>query len=104
MGETGRVAIVTGAARGIGEAVARRLAEDGARVVVADLDERGAADTARSIANSVGMRVDVRDRASFAAAIERAVDELGRLDILVNNAALTIQRPFFEIDDAEWDD
>ena len=105
MGGTDRVAIVTGAARGIGEAIAARLARDGARVVVADADAEGAAATARSLGgNAVAAELDVRDRAAFAAVVRRAVEELGRLDILVNNAAVTIRRPFFEIDDAEWDD
>ena len=99
------VALVTGAGRGIGASVAARLARDGASVVVADVDEGAAAAVAAAIGQpAVPLQLDVRDRASFAAAVQLAVDELGRLDVVVNNAALTISRPFFEIDDAEWDD
>lgn len=100
-----KVAVVTGAGRGIGEAVAARLAQDGARVVVADIDRAAAS----AVADAIGLQavpagLDVRDRASFAAAVRLAVEQLGGLDILVNNAALTISRPFFEIDETEWDD
>ena len=99
------VALVTGAGRGIGASVAARLARDGASVVVADVDEGAAAAVAAAIGQpAVPLQLDVRDRASFAAAVQLAVDRLGRLDVVVNNAALTISRPFFEIDQAEWDD
>jgi 3-oxoacyl-[acyl-carrier protein] reductase len=95
-GLAGRVALVTGAARGIGMAIAGELASRGAEVVGADLD--GAA------LEAGGVTLDVRSRASFAAAIEETVARHGRLDVLVNNAAITIRRPFFEIDEEEWDE
>jgi 3-oxoacyl-[acyl-carrier protein] reductase len=101
----GKVALVTGSARGLGAAAAARLAAQGARVVVADIDGSRAGGLAASIgAGAIARTLDVRDRESFAAAIASTVRELGSLDILVNNAALTIRRPFFEIDDAEWDE
>jgi 3-oxoacyl-[acyl-carrier protein] reductase len=101
----GRIALVTGAGRGLGAVTAARLAAQGARVVVADVDAASAAAVASSIGPAAVSRLlDVRDRASFAEAIEATVRELGSLDILVNNAALTIRRPFFEIEDSEWDD
>jgi 3-oxoacyl-[acyl-carrier protein] reductase len=101
----GKVALVTGAARGLGAGIAARLAAQGARVVVADVDTAGAAETAAEIGSqATAQTLDVRDRGSFEAAIAAAVHELGTLDILVNNAALTIRRPFFEIRDEEWDD
>ncbi len=87
-----KVAIVTGAARGIGETYARRLAAEGAAVVVADIDEDGAGKVAASIAedggNAIGVRVDVSDPESAAAMASAAVDRLGGIDLLVNNAAI----------------
>jgi 3-oxoacyl-[acyl-carrier protein] reductase len=92
-------AIVTGAARGLGEAIARRLHEDGYDVAVADLDVEGA----ERVAAEVGARafeLDVRDLGSW----ERLVAELDDVHALVNNAARTEFRSFFEIDLDEWDD
>ena len=87
-----KVAIVTGAARGIGETYARRLAAEGAAVVVADIDEDGATKVAASIAEgggtAIGVRVDVSDPESAAAMASAAVDQLGGIDLLVNNAAI----------------
>jgi len=88
----GKVAVVTGAARGIGETYARRLATEGAAVVVADIDEDGAAGVAASIVGdggtAIGVRVDVSDPESAAAMAAAAVDQLGGIDLLVNNAAI----------------
>ena len=88
----GKVAVVTDAARGIGETYARRLATEGAAVVVADIDEDGAAGVAASIVGdggtAIGVRVDVSDPESAAAMAAAAVDQLGGIDLLVNNAAI----------------
>ena len=85
--------------------MAARLAAQGARVVVADVDATGAAATAGEIGPQASSQVlDVRDRGSFEQAVAATVEGLGSLDILVNNAALTIRRAFFEIHDAEWDE
>ncbi|HVX22777.1 MAG TPA: glucose 1-dehydrogenase [Acidimicrobiales bacterium] len=87
----GKAAVVTGAAGGIGAATARRLAEEGARVVVADLNGDGAETVAADIVGSggeaVAVVVDVSDPDSVAAMIDRAVSAFGRLDVLHNNAA-----------------
>ena len=91
----GRGAIVTGGAQGLGEAICRRLAEEGAHVVVADLNLEGAQRVAAGLAAQGGCRaaavgVDVTDEAQVEAMVERAVQEFGRLDILVSNAGVLI--------------
>jgi 3-oxoacyl-[acyl-carrier protein] reductase len=104
----GRVALITGGARGIGVAIGAALARQGATVVLGDLDSTAVSDAARGIDPDgqwvSGTTLDVRSCDSFAAAIDQVLLAHGRLDVLVNNAAITIQRPFFEIDDAEWDE
>jgi 3-oxoacyl-[acyl-carrier protein] reductase len=97
----GRAAVVTGAARGLGEAIARALHARGASVVVADVNGEGAERVAEALAERArGAHVDVRDRAS----IERLLDDAGRVDVLVNNAARTLFTPLEEIGTDEWDD
>src|SRR5918994_5077963 len=94
-----RTAVVTGAARGLGEAIARRLAADGDRVLLADIDVEGAeAIAAETGGEAIGH--DVRDLPSW----ERLLAAAGEVDVLVNNAARTAIRPFWEIDVEEWDD
>jgi NAD(P)-dependent dehydrogenase (short-subunit alcohol dehydrogenase family) len=99
----GRVAVVTGAAQGIGNAIARGLASAGARVVVADL--RRAEEAARAFPDGVGIEVDVADEAAVERMVEETVDRCGAVDILVNNAgvyASLAMRPFTEIPLEEW--
>jgi NAD(P)-dependent dehydrogenase (short-subunit alcohol dehydrogenase family) len=89
----GRVAVVTGAARGIGAGVAARLAEAGAEVVLADLDGEAATGLAKELEEThgrpmVGARVDVADEPSVAALADLAVERLGRIDVWVNNAGI----------------
>jgi NAD(P)-dependent dehydrogenase (short-subunit alcohol dehydrogenase family) len=98
----GRRALVTGAARGIGEAVARRLANEGARVLVTDLDEDGARRVAVSIGPAaVPLRLDVRDEQDWERGVGVAEKEMGGLDVLVNNAGITGFAPFLGPQDPE---
>src|SRR6476661_5848162 len=86
-----RVAVVTGAARGLGRAIAERLAEAGAAIVIADIDEQGAREAAAELAaetRALGLGLDIGDGVAVHAVARRVVDELGRLDIWVNNAAI----------------
>jgi 3-oxoacyl-[acyl-carrier protein] reductase len=102
-----RVAIVTGAARGIGAATARRLAADGAAVAVLDLDEDRCAGTVDQIASAggraIGVGVDVADAGQVTAAVDRVVAELGAPSILVNNAGVTRDNLLFKMTDEDWD-
>lgn len=103
----GKVAVITGGAAGIGFAYARRFLAEGARVVVADIADPGAAvDKLDRAGRALGVRTDVSDATSVHAMVEAARARFGRIDILVNNAAvfatLTPQR-FDEIPEAEWD-
>ncbi|HVA84910.1 MAG TPA: SDR family NAD(P)-dependent oxidoreductase [Candidatus Saccharimonadales bacterium] len=100
-----QVAIVTGAARGIGLAIVRALAGAGADIVLVDAMPAG--DAAAAVAGlgraSTQVTVDVTNRAAFRAALETAVEERGRVDILVNNAGVVSTRGFADLGDEEWD-
>jgi 2-hydroxycyclohexanecarboxyl-CoA dehydrogenase len=103
----GRTALVTGGGRGIGRAIALALAAESHAVAVADIGEEEAAETASMIASDDGrahaIRLDVTDRDSVRAGVERARAELGPIEILVNNAGWDELVPFLETDEPFWD-
>jgi NAD(P)-dependent dehydrogenase (short-subunit alcohol dehydrogenase family) len=103
----GKVAVITGGAAGIGFAYARRFLAEGARVVLADVaDPVAAAGKLGAVDRALGVRTDVSDTASVRAMVDAAVGRFGRIDVLVNNAAVfaTLEpRPFEDIPEAEWD-
>ncbi|MBU8868959.1 bifunctional aldolase/short-chain dehydrogenase [Paenarthrobacter sp. MMS21-TAE1-1] len=101
-----RIALVTGAASGIGKAIATRLAADGACVVIADLNLENAQKVAEELGGSdvaIGVQADVTDEAQIAEAIQEAVLAFGGLDLVVNNAGLSISKPLLETTEKDWD-
>lgn len=104
---TQRIAIVTGAARGIGAEVARRLASDGHAVAVLDLDEAACREVADGInatgGKAIGVGADVADEEKVVAAVERVANELGAPTILVNNAGIIRDNLLFKMTTGDWD-
>jgi 3-oxoacyl-[acyl-carrier protein] reductase len=103
----GKVAVVTGAARGIGRAIAEELAPEGADLALCDVQEEWLADTANAI-KALGRKVlclgvDVSQSEAVNAAVDRIVKEFGRLDILVNNAGITRDTLLVRMSDEDWD-
>jgi NAD(P)-dependent dehydrogenase (short-subunit alcohol dehydrogenase family) len=102
----GKVAIVTGAAQGIGKAVALRLAREGADIVVADIDLKKAEQTAREIRSlnrgRLAHRIDMKNVAEIQAMVDTVVREFGRIDILVNVAGIAQTKPFLDITEDDW--
>ena len=103
----GRVAIVTGAGGGIGKGIVTRLAEEGADVVLADLDQKAAQQAADRVAElgrrALVVRADVSGSQSVADLIAHTLAWRGQIDILVNNAGVELNQPVFEISEADWD-
>jgi NAD(P)-dependent dehydrogenase (short-subunit alcohol dehydrogenase family) len=103
---TGQTAVVTGAGRGMGRAVALGLAREGARVVVAEVDRPSADAVVREIeaagGNAVAVTADVADVGSVRSLFEKAVDAFATVDILVNNAGIGIPKPLVDYTEADW--
>ncbi len=102
-----KIAIVTGGAQGLGQALSQRLAREGCQVVIADVNELGVTESAAAIARETGRRVlgvkvDVTQEADVKALFDRAVKEFGRVDIVVANAAILIAEPIAEADAEKW--
>jgi NAD(P)-dependent dehydrogenase (short-subunit alcohol dehydrogenase family) len=97
------VAIVTGGARGLGLGIATRFAAEGARVVIADVAEKSAAEAARSLGVD-HLGCDVTDRSSVQTMVDTVVAKHGRLDVMVANAGIAGGAPFLELTDERWDD
>jgi NAD(P)-dependent dehydrogenase (short-subunit alcohol dehydrogenase family) len=99
-----KIAIVTGAGRGMGHAISRRFADEGAQVVIAEIDEASAHQTLDQIGHR-GMLVmtDMSNVAEINAMVEKTIAQFGRVDILINNAGVTRSLGFFEVTEADWD-
>jgi NAD(P)-dependent dehydrogenase (short-subunit alcohol dehydrogenase family) len=102
-----RVAIVTGAGRGIGRAIALLMAKEGAGVVVSDVNEDDCTNVAREIEKGNGkglaLKCDVSSKADIDSMVKKTIGEFGRLDILVNNAGIINFKPFLELTEQDWD-
>jgi NAD(P)-dependent dehydrogenase (short-subunit alcohol dehydrogenase family) len=102
-----KVAIVTGSASGLGRAMVQRFAEEGATVVVADINQAAIESVVSELTGAgrraIGYKVDVTDRAQIKAMMAAVVAKFGRIDILVNNAGVVRPRPFREMNDEDWD-
>ncbi len=97
------ITVVTGAARGIGQAIATRIATDGGTLVVADLDGDAAAQTAAELGGgAIGIPTDVTDRSSVQAMVDQVLDRHGRIDVLINDAGWDKGEPFVETDPDDW--
>ncbi len=106
-GLKGRVAVVTGGGRGIGKAISAKLADAGAKVVVADVDEDSARQTAKELAglsgDVIGSFVDVAQEESVSSLMKIALETFGRIDILVNNAGIMFRTRLMDISLDEWE-
>jgi len=102
-----KIAIVTGGAQGLGQAISLRLVREGCKVLIADVNEKGVAETAAAIAAQtagcvLGIKVDVTQEADVKMLFDRATREFGRVDIVVANAAILIAEPIAEADAGKW--
>lgn len=103
----GKVALVTGARRGIGKAISLALAKAGAKIVVTDIDEKECQEVVEEIKKADGeamaKKIDVTNKKEIEEAVKQATDKFGKLDILVNNAGICPFKPFLELTEEDWD-
>ncbi|MGJ4849032.1 SDR family NAD(P)-dependent oxidoreductase [Bacillota bacterium Meth-B3] len=99
----GRKAIVSGAAQGIGYAIARRLTEEGARIALLDVNEEKLRDAAESLPGSAGFACDVSNVSGIDETVQKVAAAFGGLDIVVNNAGILNNTPIAEVTEAQWD-
>ncbi len=102
----GKVAMVTGSSRGIGNAIAKKYLEEGAKVILIDRDEEGvkkSIEDMKQYGDAVGYAMDVTDRARIAEVFESVVKDHGTLDILVNNAGITQDAQMYKMTEEQWD-
>jgi NAD(P)-dependent dehydrogenase (short-subunit alcohol dehydrogenase family) len=104
MALTGKVVLVSGASRGIGLAIARRLAASGAQVALVARSAEALQEEAAKLRGAIAIAADLRDAASCAAAVEETVARLGRLDIFVHSAGATQRGDFLALGDEAWED
>lgn len=108
-GISGKVAIVTGAGRGIGFAIAERLATEGARITIVELNKKLLSESTSRLgskgANVTGLECDVSNEQQVISCVDQVVGKFGRVDILVNNAGITgLTKPLTEVTEKEWDE
>ncbi len=104
----GKIAIVTGAAQGIGKAIARMFSEHGAVAVLYDIQKEKVEETAVEIAKAtdgktIGIAVDITKKAEVETSVKKVMDIFGRIDILVNNAGIVMHSPILDMDEKDWD-
>ena len=100
---TDKVAFITGGANGLGFAVARQLADEGAKVVIADIQQTAAEEAAAALPDAIAVATDTSSSESVRAAVAAAVEHYGRIDVVFNNAGIAgAQQPLHEMDDENW--
>ena len=99
----GKVAIITGAAKGIGFATAQRFAQEGAKVIIADINQEAVNAAAAQTSNAEGYVMDVTDRASIQSVVDQVMQKHGHIDILINNAGITQDARLIRMTEAQFD-